>query len=69
MAVDELSTIGANRGITVDSGTFNLRPIPFGWTIIDSHQESVGFFVNQLYHKFKQYSGNCFSFLPIEPMK
>ncbi len=63
VAIDELGSIRTNRWVTMNTSTLNLRAIPFSWTVIDAHQNSVVFSINQIYHKFKQHSRNCFSFL------
>jgi len=46
----------------MDTSTFDLRAVSFGWAVIDAHQNPVTFSVNQIYHNLKQYSGDCFSF-------
>jgi hypothetical protein len=62
VAINELRTIRTKRWVTMNSCSLDLRPVSFCRAIVESHQDSVVFPVNQLYHKFEQYCCDCFSF-------
>jgi hypothetical protein len=62
MTVDELSPIRGSGGITMNSGPLHFRPISLCRAVIDGHQDSIAFAINQIYHNLKQDSRYYFSF-------
>jgi hypothetical protein len=63
MAIDEFGAVGANCGVAMDTGTFDLWAVSSGGSIVNTHQNPVIFSVNKVYHKPKQYRCDYFSFL------
>jgi hypothetical protein len=37
MAIDKFRPFRARRRITMDTSTFDLRAVSFGWAVIDAH--------------------------------
>ncbi len=63
MAIDKLCSVRADSGVAMDTCAGNFGAVSFCRAVINSHKNPVLFFVNELYHNFKQYCCDYFSFL------